>query len=266
MLRESASLQWGRDAPRPQAESGSMSVATVYTKSFFDLQLRFASAVAALPGMSLPHALLDYTNLYVRFGIGRAFDAAHPVWRDYLAGVERGGDLADWTWAFYRTRLPDEGPPAVVASSGCFSYARLGDDRIRLHFQNAEESGHSPLGAERRDQRLADLRALFEEVGRREPRAPSVVGASWLYNLPAYRRLFPQAYLATAVEVAPRFRNMPMWGQFLDRHGELRPAVAEPFLRRVSEQVSLQALAGCFPFQVLALEAPVSVFQAFYRL
>jgi hypothetical protein len=261
MRSGSASLQ-----PKAGQNPEPMSADITYTRSYFDLQLRFAARVAALSRMPLARVLLDYTNLYVRFGIGRAFDATQPVWRDFLAGVEREADLLDWTCEFYRTRLPDAGPPAVVASCGCFSYARLGDDRIRLHFQNAEEAGRSPLGAERREHRLADLRALFAAVRQREPRPPRVVGASWLYNLPAYRRLFPEAYLATAVETPPRFRNMPMWGQFLDRHGEVRQAVAEPFLRRVSGQVSVEGLARCFPFQVLALEAPASVFDAFYQL
>jgi len=35
--------------------------------------------------------LLDYTNLYVRFGLGRDFDPAHPVWREYLSGLRGPG-------------------------------------------------------------------------------------------------------------------------------------------------------------------------------
>ena len=35
-----------------------------YAKGFFDLQLRFAHKVAALSGLPLAHALLEYTNLY----------------------------------------------------------------------------------------------------------------------------------------------------------------------------------------------------------
>ena len=46
-----------------------------------------------------------------------------------------------------------------------------------------------------------------------------VVGASWLYNLEAYRRLFPASYVATARVLPDRFRHMPLWGQFVNRHG-----------------------------------------------
>lgn len=43
-----------------------------YAKDFFDLQLRFAGYVAGLGGLPLERALLRYTNLYVRFGLGHA--------------------------------------------------------------------------------------------------------------------------------------------------------------------------------------------------
>jgi hypothetical protein len=55
--------------------------------------------------------------------------------------------------------------PAVVATFGCFSYARPSNDRIRLHFENADTDRRSSLAMERRDERLADLAALFESGG-----------------------------------------------------------------------------------------------------
>jgi hypothetical protein len=151
-----------------------------------------------------------------------------------------------------------------VATCGCFSYARLSDDRIRLHFQNAETDDHSPLRIERRGQRLADLAALFEHVKRAMRPPARVVGASWLYNLDAYRRLFPESYLATAHVIHGRFRHMPLWGQFVNRHGELKESMARQLLERLARQSSLEGLDRCFPFQVLAVEAPASEFYEFY--
>jgi hypothetical protein len=86
-----------------------------------------------------------------------------------------------------------------VATFGCFSYARSSGDRIRLHFQNAETDGHSPLGIERLDRRLADLAALFEHIKRTLRQPLQVVGASWLYNLDAYRRLISAYALVGAI-------------------------------------------------------------------
>ena len=238
----------------------------IYAKAFFDLQLQFAQKVTALSGLPLPRALLEYTNLYIRFGLGRDFDPAHPVWREYLAGLLDTNDCREWTYRFYLTRPDAMAAPTVVATFGCFSYARLSGDRIRLHFQNAETDGHSPLGIERLGQRLSDLAAVFEDVKRTLPQPLQVVGASWLYNLDAYRRLFPVSYLGTAHVIDHRFQHMPLWGQFLDRHGEIKKTMTSSFLGRLERQSSLGSLDQCFPFQVLAVEASVREFYDFYGI
>jgi hypothetical protein len=61
-----------------------------------------------------------------------------------------------------------------------------------------------------------------------------------------------------------RFQRMPLWGQFLDRHGEVKERLASEFLDRLGRLESLDKLDGCFPFQVLTVEAPVREFYAFY--
>lgn len=232
-----------------------------------DLQLKFASRVAMLSGTTLADTVLDYTNFYARFGLGREFDATNPGWQEYLSGLDGSAHALDWTYDFYVAQLPDRGPPDVVATFGCFSYARLNDAQVRLHFQNAECETNSPLAAVRHGQRMAELRALFEHIKQAERgMPPRVVGASWLYNLPAYRRLFPEAYLATATAVAPRFRNMPLWGQFLDRHGRVKRSMAEPFLQRLAQHHSVDGLSRCFQFRVLALEASASSFYEFFGM
>lgn len=73
----------------------------IYAKAFFDLQLQFAHKVVDLSGLPLKGALLGYTNLYVRFGLGRDFDPAHPTWREYLAGLHGTNDDREWTYRFY---------------------------------------------------------------------------------------------------------------------------------------------------------------------
>jgi hypothetical protein len=87
-----------------------------------------------------------------------------------------------------------------------------------------------------------------------------VAGASWLYNLDAYRRLFPAPYLATAHVLGHRFQHMPLWGQFLNRYGEVKESMTRQFLERLERQSSVDRLDQCFPFPVLAVEAPVLEF------
>ena len=238
----------------------------IYGRGFFDLQLQFARTVATLSGLPPDRALLDYTNFYVRFGLGRAFDPAHPGWQEYVAGLREASDAGEWTWRFATSRPQPVIPPALIATFGCFSFGRLGEDRIRLHFHNAEVDGHSPLSIGRRDRRLADLRALFAHVRGTMPSPLHVVGASWLYNLEAYRRLFPKSYLETARILPDRFRHMPLWGQFVDRHGTIKERLARELLDRLGRQSSLAGLDRCFPFQVLGVEADVDAFYEFHGI
>jgi hypothetical protein len=231
----------------------------IYAKAFFDLQLQFAHKVTELSGLPFARVLFEYTNLYIRFGLSRDFNPAHPTWQAYLAGLQDTNDRREWTYRLYLTRSEAMSAPPVVATFGCVSYALLSGDRIRLHFQNAETDGHSPLGVERLGHRRADLTALFGHVKRILGERVQVVGASWLYTLDAYRRLFPVSYLETARVLGHRFQRMPLWGQFLDRHGGIKEHMTRPFLERLERQSSVDRLDECFPFQVLTVEAAAAV-------
>jgi hypothetical protein len=236
----------------------------VYARAFFDLQFEFAERVATLSELLLPDALLQYTNLYIRFGLGREPDRTHADWQKYVAGLREARDGREWTYRFYLERAEAAAGPPVIATFGCFAYSRRRGDRLRLHFQNTEVEGASSLGSARRIQRVADLAALFGYVKATEREPLSVVGASWLYNLEAYRRLFPKSYLATARVLRDRFQRMPLWGQFLDRHGGIKQNRAHQFLERLERQSSLENLDRCFPLPVLTVEAPIREFYAFY--
>lgn len=237
-----------------------------YPKAFFDLQLRFAEAASRLGDIPLERALLNYTNLHIRFGLGRAFDRHDATWRDYMAGLRRAADISDWTYRFYLARYEHAVSQPVVGTFGCFSYAMQDPCCVRIHFQNSDPATVSPLSIERYPIRLAELRSLFLDVCANHRDARRVVGTSWLYNLRAYRRCFPEAYLASAKAAKSRFRNMSLWGQFLDRHGSIRAGIAEDFMLRLSAVTNLQALAFSFPLQAFAVEAPIATFYRFYGI
>ncbi len=236
----------------------------VCTKGFFELQLSFAERVRGLSGVPLEVALFESTNLYVRLGLGRNFDVANPGWQAYLAGLREAGDVRSWTYQFYMRDAETRTAPAVEATFGCFSYALPGGDHVRLHFQSAADGDRSSLQVEQRGRRRAELRALFEDLKPRvDPDIP-VVGASWLYNLEAYRRLFPPDYVASARPIGRGLRSMALWGQFLDRFGQVRPVLAASFLKAVAETSDPANLSGCFPLQALTVRAPVRYFYDFY--
>jgi hypothetical protein len=235
-----------------------------YSKEFFGLQIRFARAIAALSDMPIEQALLDYTNIYVRFGLGRAFDQSHPTWRCYINGLRKAADVCDWTYRFYLAQTEVSQTQSVVATFGCFSYAKQDAGCVRIHFQNIEPAIISPLSIDRLPVRVAELRLLFDHVRRNQQEAARVAGASWLYNLRAYQRCFPEGYVASARIAESRFRNMSLWGQFLDRNGSVRIGLAEDLIRRLSNVTNVRDLARSFPFQALAVEAPIAQFYSFY--
>nr|WP_241019077.1 hypothetical protein [Paraburkholderia sp. Tr-20389] len=219
-----------------------------------------------MSGVPCEQALLHYTNFYIRFGLGREFDTNHPVWRIYIDGLSNAAEPVEWSWRFFLTR-PHVPPPLLVATFGCFSFSNAGNDAIRLHFANTESHDCSPLSSERIGARRAELRALFDHVERiRQTRRAiqRVLGTSWLYNLPAYRRLFPSGYIDTARELSSRFQSMSLWGQFLDRHGNVRPDMRALFLERLARQTGVHEIAQCFPLRALAVDAPIALFEGFY--
>ena len=218
--------------------------------------------------MSLADALLNYTHLYLRFNLGRDFDAQHPVWQDYLRGLDQADDLVEWTYQIYLRQLPpdDTTQTASDRTFGCFSYGVWAEGQIRLHFHNDDPPGFGPLSKARMPNRLHELRQLFAHVQTHVKNPTSVVGGSWLYNLNAYRRLFPPAFLATASVGDDDWQFLALWGQFVDRNGDVKHEMSEPFLKCLDAQTTLDGVKRCFLYQVLRLECPVEPFYELYQI
>lgn len=236
----------------------------LYAKGLLDLQVAFAEKVQQLSDIPFERALLENTNLYVRLGLGRDFDPEQVGWRAYVAGVASAASVRDWTYRCYLSNAEANTRPAVVGTFGAFSYALNADGSVRLHFFSAEPGGRSPLGRGRDGERRADLAALCAHLKTTAMPAAAVVGGSWLYNLEAYRRLFPPVFVEARRAVHGKLQSMSLWGQFVDHRGALDAARAEAFSRALTACTSLEHLERCFPFQVLSARASVADFCAFY--
>ena len=94
--------------------------------------------------------------------------------------------------------------------------------------------------------------------------AIAVHGSSWLYNLKAYRRLFPIEFGLSARIDAPHFTARSLWGQFLRYDGKVNEERSEVFLDRLNRLGEEHEYAQCFPFQVLLTQAPIDLFYTFY--
>jgi hypothetical protein len=237
----------------------------LFSKEFFDLNLRFARRVSEVTGHSLQQSLLEHTHLYLAFGLGRDFDPSNEIWQDYLCRVLAEDDQAQYTHHFYRERIAKQPRQPSEPSFGCFSYALWEGNRVRLHFRNAKNEA-GVLQKEKTLERLAELKAMFTHLKQIAPVTSPVIGGSWLYNIEAYRRLFPATYLDSAQSGYNECQFISLWGQFLFYDGNVRQPLAEIFLERIEERQTLESLTDCFPYPVLRLQSSTEDFLKYYGI
>lgn len=237
-----------------------------YSRDFFAFQLTFAQRVANRFGLELADAVQRYTT--VAKGI-RGDD-----WEEYRTGLQ-SDDPVQWAYDWYLARRdPDPQPDDTEfyghALFGCFYYGMRKDETghetiIRPHFIKNDQRGCRPLGRERLAVRSAELRHMVQHIREHVPTAQTVLGNSWLYNLAAYRRLYPPAYTATlpATEYE-EFQFLALWGQCFDRYWQPKPEITEELLHRVDRLAELAALQTCFPYPVLRPQCALDEFYRFF--
>ena len=238
-------------------------------RDFFDLQLRFAEAIAEKTSIPIAEAVLLYTNFHRRFGLGDVTaEGPRPPWLEYARGLSRLGthdERAGWTQTFY-AQAPEERRSFPDRLFGCFYFHADGaSDIVRLHFYNRDPLG--PLSKARAAERQRELARMFACARQRFPHVRQVEGRSWLYGTEAYRRLFPERYVRSriATENDRRFQGMSRWGQFLDRHGNVKPVLKEAFLQNIG-RLDPNRLWEAFPLPSFRVSAPIDAFYQCYGI
>jgi len=122
-----------------------------------------------------------------------------------------------------------------------------------------------PLAKSRLAERQEELRALFSYVRAEMPEARAVHGGSWLYNVEAYRSLFPLSYGQSRKRIAGlrNFAGSSSWGQFLDHRGVVKPDLKARFLENL-KKLDPENPADTFPMPALGTQASVGDFFSFY--
>lgn len=239
------------------------------SRDYVDLQVRFAARVAELAEISLPEALLRYTNFHRRMGFGVPGQRPPPAaWLAMVGGIEA---LAhDQRVERVHAALEAQGDASIILlpgrrGFGCFACEPPdAEGMVRIHFGNRVPNADvGPLHASRIAERRAELRAMFSWLAAEHPQARRVDGGSWLYNLEAYRRLFPPAFAASRDprNGPPYLHGMSTWGQFIDFRGRIRTDARERLLAALPA-LDMAAPHRVFPYQVLFTSAP---FEAFLR-
>jgi len=241
------------------------------SRDYVALQVLFAQEMARKSGRPLPETLLDCTNIHRRLGLGKPGAPPHaPEWLSLVDGIveldhERRVDR------FLNALAANPDGSAILLPGrvpfGCFACEPPDTDGgVRIHFGNREiNPGVGPLHHSRVEARRAELRAMFGWLAENHPAATHVMGGSWLYNLEAYRRLFPASYGASR-QYDPAFKRqngLSTWGQFIRHDGAIRPEVRDAFLAALPGLDPDQPF-GPFPFKVLFVQAPIADFQRQY--
>lgn len=236
---------------------------------FFGLQLTFAARIAELTGSALGEAVRTHTYIHRRLGLGVPSQVpVSDAWRAYAAAIESTDDPAEReaiTRTAYAAASDEIHPLPGQAGFGCFAHEPpKADGAVKIHFYNrdTDEAG-GPLSRAKLDRRRADLAALTRSVAERHPEATRIVGRSWLYNLDAYRRLFPADYAASRRPATPplHLSGTSVWGQAIDSRENLRPEVRAALLAALPA-LDPSAPWLSFPLQVFEVDAPVASFRA----
>jgi hypothetical protein len=240
---------------------------------YIEVQLRLANRMAELTGAPLGEIALSHTNMHRRLGLGVWRDGPPAEgWAPYAQALEAARDL-DAQVALTRDAYlaaPDEVlPHPGQAGFGCFAHElAMADGVVRIHFYNldTDEAG-GPLATAKIPRRRAELRALVANVRARHPEARSIRGGSWLYNLEAYRRLFPPDYASSrGPHPGPiSLRGTGMWGQVIDSREAIRADVRDTIVANLPT-LDPEAPWRAFPYPILRVEAPIESFARFYGI
>lgn len=235
-----------------------------YSRAFFEFQLFFAHQLATKFRQPLAEILYRYTTFTVSFGA--------DDWAQYIAGLEQASDPTAWTYQWYLDRRDLEPAPTDTEFYGhplfgCFYYNIRDGIVIRPHFIKNDLPGMRPLSRARMDVRHDELRCMFTYIHRNVPEAQIVRGNTWMYNLEAYRRLYPPSFVATLpISTEEEFHYLALWGQCFDRDWNPKRDVTEMLMQRVGELDDLADLRLCFPYQIRCPECSIVDFYAYYGL
>ena len=230
--------------------------------------MRFAQKIAEVSNQTVEAVIMDYTMLRNLFNLRVSHDIPNPLWDAFIEGLCASDNPEDWTYDFYLQGTTAESDTSDDQQFfGCFSYVYpwRNTKKLRLHFENRETSEHGALSKARMTLRKSELTEMFRYIQAEHPDVETVRGGSWLYNIPAYLRLFPPDYVKTVKPVGYETEFWALWGQFIARKGSIRQPIASQFLECLDKQKTIETCLQCFPYQVLRPECAIEKFYSFYK-
>ena len=254
----------------------------VYPKGLFDTQYRFAKIMSERENLPLMEAVEKYAPLLNK-SIHTEDEEKAPI-----PGLT-DDNLAELGYAEVLNRRKSYTKEGLTyhdekeSRFGCFYYRYdESTQTVAPHFFNAEaeeefvdgkDISKGPLSREKLERRKAELTAMFRDIKAKYPDAKYVRGKSNLYNLEAYRRLFPPTYEVGDVDYDPSLwkGNTDIWGQFLGGNdkspGEygFKQELADELLEK-AKNVPLDKLVDAAPMPPRSAFGDIQDFYDFYGI
>ena len=222
-------------------------------RAFFAVQRRFAERWAAVASVPLETAYLECTTWYLQAtGLGRQFDAEHPTWRELVAEVRSAADPDGVVHAAAVRNEPEVSPGPVIDWSWDAE-----DQCVRIHFFGERSLDGHPLARRHLPERQRELRDLVRRAALEHAEPAWLRGRSWLYGIEAYRRIFPEVFIAGLEPLEPDLQFLACWGQLLDGEWRTRSDVASVLLHAVELASTTDDLLAAFPFVMQQSKVPL---------
>jgi hypothetical protein len=238
-------------------------------RTFFEIVLSVVKEMCRVSGEAPDEIFLSYTPFYKLFNIDLSFSPGNSLWLEFMEGYTKSTDPLEYVYSYYLRR--QDLPSTIEPKFGCFLYEVGVGGVIHPHFTPYHGDGVGPLDSRNSKQRIRELRSMFSHIKANELDTVEVAGRSWLYNIDAYRRLYPEPYVQSAYAVqAPHIErlvsHMCLWGQLLDSNGDIRPKVRDCVLDKARKAQSLQEVTEAFPHRVLRVRCAIEEFYEFYGI
>lgn len=257
------------DNPTPESTGTPNISEKVYPLGCFSAQVHFAYRWAKVTDTKFSDALLRKTALYrtITGDVLKPEDTPPDVVSEALENIYTAHGIDGLTRTLYTVYAQQSHSNYHPNHRfGAFDYDYNATDAVvKVHFENPRR-GENPLSPEKLIQRKEDLKNMFANIQTVHPEARTVVSASWIRSTRSYQELFPpDVYQSTDLMSSDmNFGGDSVWGQFIDRNGNVNLRVYDQFLQSLSNAQNTNDLVNSFPFRVLRIEDPIEKYYDFY--
>jgi len=237
-----------------------------YPLGYFGLQTCFANSWARLSDEDFSTALKERTTVVrITRGNHTPADAEDPkALTELLADVRLEDDPLQVATALYNIYLQQPysayAPPKYPF--GAFIYTTRPDIKgIQLHFDSPQRGSNPFADSELRHREFA---AMLEDIAVNHPDAQKFLAGTWLFKIPGFRQLFPPD-----IQLGPppqlRMAGDSLWGQFLNRDGEIHNRLRRIFTNKVYAANTTKDLLQAFPAPVLFTNDDIRKYYEYYK-